>query len=85
MKTSYTVYPYELNDNVRKVGNVTKVGPNRILYALFNKQPRNKSKGDRSGIASVISSLLVDYKYCFCVHTYVFSSPKKCLVVLVPK
>ena len=33
-----TVYPYGLNDNVRKVGNVSKCGADMVVGTLFNKQ-----------------------------------------------
>ena len=35
-----TVSPYGLNDNVRKVGNVSKLGPSTVVHALFNSQRR---------------------------------------------
>ena len=33
-----TVYPYGLNDNVRRVGNISKQGPNIVVHTLFNRQ-----------------------------------------------
>ena len=36
-----TIYPYGLNDNVRKVGNIYKKGINNIVaMALYNKKKR---------------------------------------------
>ena len=39
-----TVYPYGLNDNVRRVGNVSKQGPNIVVHTLFNRQHRKFKK-----------------------------------------
>ena len=39
-----TVYPYGLNDNIRKVGNVSKLGRSTVVHALFNRQPRKFKK-----------------------------------------
>ena len=39
-----TVYPYGLNDNVRKVGNVSKCGGDIVVNTLFNKQQRKYRK-----------------------------------------
>ena len=39
-----TVYPYGLNDNVRRVGNVSKQGPNIVVHTLFNRQHRKSKK-----------------------------------------
>ena len=35
-----TIYPNGLNNNVKKFGNVSKIGVNRIVYTLFNKQQK---------------------------------------------
>ena len=36
-----SVYPYGLNDNVYKVGNISRLwGHGIIVYSLFNKHPR---------------------------------------------
>ena len=70
------VYPYGLNDNVRKVGNVSKVGT--VVHALFNKQPRKyqkrqgkrcRSRVERTLMAEKVDSLLANYKCCFSVRT----------------
>ena len=40
-----TIYPYGLNDNVKKVGNVSKKGTeNIVVWALFNKKQRKFKK-----------------------------------------
>ena len=40
-----TIYPYGLNGNVKKVGNVSKKGTeNIVVWALFNKKQRKLKK-----------------------------------------
>ena len=40
-----SIYPYGLNDNVRKIGNISqKIGDGTIVYSLFNRQPRKYKK-----------------------------------------
>ena len=44
-----TVYPYGLNDNVRKVGKVSKLGPSRVVHACstdsVGSSRRDKGRG----------------------------------------
>ena len=70
-----TVYPYGLNDNVRKVGNVSKLGPSTVVHALFNRQrkkfkkrqgKRHRSKVVREVMFEKVDSLLANYKSWFC-------------------
>ena len=45
-----SVYPYGLNDNVRKIGNISqKIGDVTIVYSLFNRQPRKYKKDNIKG------------------------------------
>ena len=45
-----TIYPYGLNDNVKKVGNVSKKGTeNIVVWALFNKKQRKFKKLSEKG------------------------------------
>ena len=90
-----TVYPYGLNDNVRRVGNVSKQGPNIVVHTLFNRQhgkfkkrvgKRHRSKVEREVMFEKVNSLLANYKcidFCFYVRTYVFSLPRKHLITLL--
>ena len=76
-----TVYPYGLNDNVRRVGNVSKQGPNIVVRTLFNRQhrkfkkrvgKRHRSKVEREVMVEKVNSLLANYKcidFCFYVRT----------------
>ena len=77
-----TVYPYHgLNDNVRRVGNVSKQGPNIVVHTLFNRQhrkfkkrsgKRHRSKVEREVMFEKVNSLLANYKFidfCFYVRT----------------
>ena len=37
------VFPYGLNDNVRKIGNISKRGTDEtVVWAIFNKRPRKR-------------------------------------------
>ena len=77
-----TVYPYGLNDNVRKVGNVSKTGSSTVVHALFNRQcrkfkkrqvKRHRSKVEREVMFEKVDSLLANYKcidFCFCLYVY---------------
>ena len=90
-----TIYPYGLNDNVRKVGNVSKLGPSTVVHALFNKQrrkfkkrqgKRHRSKVVREVIFERVDSLLANNKcidFCFYVCTYIFSLQRKHLMTLL--
>ena len=76
-----TVSPSGLNDNVRKVGNVSKLGPSTVVHALFNRQrrkfkkrreKRHWSKMEREVMFEKVDSLLANYKcidFCFYVHS----------------
>ena len=89
-----TVYPYGLNDNVRKVGNVSKCGGDLVVNTLFNKQQRkyrkrpphrHRKKVDIGNLADQVGALFSDYKscnFCFTLRCFVLSLPKKCMVVL---
>ena len=87
-----SVYPYGLNDNVSKVGNISrKLGKELIIYRLFNKQPRKyhvrKSKRNRHhrtfrDVQEELKSLLVDYKsgtFGHRLRTLILSIPRRCL------
>ena len=86
-----TVYLYGLNDNVRKVGNVSKRGGDIVVNTLFNKQPhkyrkrpphRHRKKFDIDNLADQAGALFSDYKscnFCFTLRCFV-RLPKKCMV-----
>ena len=81
-----TVYPCGLNDNVRKVGNVSKCGGD----TLFNKQPcKYRKRPPRRHrilliwlIRSVLYFLTISLATFFTLRCFVLSLPKKCMVVL---
>ena len=43
IKELCTIYPYGFNENIRKLGNISKL-PNIVEYALFNKYYRKYRK-----------------------------------------
>ena len=66
-----TLYPYGLNDNVRKFGNISKCKDEIIVNTLFNKQNRKfrkrqqrkrKSKRDLNKLTICLENLLTEYK-----------------------
>ena len=67
-----SIYPYGLNDNVRRVGNVSKmIGNGLNIYSLFNKQyhksrrrisKRRKGKGNVALLKHKLMQLLHHYK-----------------------
>ena len=66
-----TVYPYGLNDNVKKVGNISKIRNNLIIWNLFNKIPKkyrkrsptvSKRHNKRIDIGKDIETLLQNYR-----------------------
>lgn len=89
-----TVYPYGLNDNVRKVGNVSKYGPELVVHTLFNRQLRKfrkrkmrktKRKVEVRKLTEEVDTLLADYKCCnfgFRMRTFVLGLPRKYLLML---
>ena len=69
--TLHSIYPYGLNDNVRRVGNVSKLGPSKVVHALFNRQrrkfkkkqgKRHRSEVEREVMFEKVDSLLANYK-----------------------
>ena len=90
-----TIYPYGLNDNVKKFGNVSKIRLNRIVYSLFNKQPRkfrkrqqirHRKRIEKAAIDKMVGTWLTTYKnldFTFKLRTYIFSLPKNKLLQLL--
>ena len=58
-----TIYPYGLNDNVKKFVNVSKIGSNRIVYSLFNKQPRKFRKRQQMRHRKKIEKAAIDKRW----------------------
>lgn len=67
-----TYYPYGLNDNVRGVGNISRL-PDLIVYTLFNKRNRKRSayrakrssrKLNLNDLTSHLENCLHNYKSC---------------------
>ena len=89
-----TVYPYGLNDNVRKVGNVSKCSQEMVVNTLFNRQPRkfkkrqqqrHRRKVDLADLAAQVDTSLSEYKsytFCFNFRNLVLNLPKKCMMAL---
>ena len=88
-----SVYPYGLNDNVCKVGNVSrKLEQGLVVYCLFNRQPRKyrvrQSKRTRSRrafseIRNVLEELLLSYSsvlFSYKLRTFLLGLPKRCLM-----
>ena len=90
-----TVYPYGLNYNVRKVGNVLKCGPVLVVHTLFNRQlwklrkrkmRKTKWKVEVRKLTEEVDTLLADYKccnFCFRMCTLVLGLPRKYLLLLL--
>ena len=85
-----TIYPYGLNDNVRHIGNMSKMtGNNLIVYSLFNKQTtavrkrpkkRSKNKIDDKHLRQHFMDILGVYKspnFIHCIRTFLWTLPKR--------
>ena len=82
-------------DNVRKVGNVSKYGPELVVHTLFNRQLRKfrkrkmrktKRKVEVRKLTEEVDTLLADYKccnFCFRMRTFVLGLPRKYLLMLL--
>ena len=89
-----TFYPYGLNDNVRKVGNISKCKDEIVVNTLFHKQthkfrkrqPRKRRrKIDLDKLTERLETLLTNYKsyrFCFNVRSLILSLPRKCMITL---
>ena len=89
-----TYYPYGLNDNVRGVGNVSKMRDRLVVNTLFHKNKRRyrkrtchrrRRKYDLGNITNKLEHYLNNYKdsnFCFKVRTFILGLPKKymCMV-----
>ena len=92
-----TIYPYGLNDNVKKVGNISKKGTeNIVVWSLFNKRQRKFKKRShkrrrqhgktRTEIEHKLSSLLNNYNKPGIVHelsNLVFSLLQRKLGIII--
>ena len=84
-----TYYPYGLNDNIRGVGNISKMKCNMVVNRLFNKNKRklrvrktrrHRKKRDLGELTGCIEQYLVNYKihsFCFNIRTLILSLPKR--------
>lgn len=85
-----SIYPYGLNNNVRKIGNISqKIGDGTIVYSLFNRQPRKYKKRQHKRKRKKLEpihlqkqtiDLLKTYKSIHFnnnLRTYILSLPKK--------
>ena len=85
---------YGLNDNVRGVGNISKMKIDLVVNTLFNKHERKfrmrknrrqRKKRDLGELTDSIEHYLEKYKtcsFCFSVRTLILSLPRKwmCMV-----
>ena len=86
-----TFYPYGLNDNVRKVGNISKCKDKIVVNTLFHKQTRKfrkrqprkrRRKIEVTNLTESLETLLDNYKschFCFSIRSLVLSLPRKCI------
>ena len=88
-----TYYPYGLNDNVRKMGNISKCKGELVVNTLFNKQQRKyrkrrcrkRTKVNLEDLTARLETLLANYKsytFCFHVRSLILSLPRKCMLTL---
>ena len=89
-----TYYPYGLNDNIRGVGNISKMKNELVVNTLFiknkrklriRKNRRQRKKRDLGALTDCIEQYLENYKtcsFCFNVRTLVLSLPKKCMYMV---
>ena len=59
-----TFYPYGLNDNVRRVGNISKCKEELVVNKLFNKQQRKfrkRTKANLKDLTMRVENLLDNY------------------------
>ena len=89
-----TYYPYGLNDNIRGVGNISKMKNELVVNTLFNKNKRKlrirknrrqRKKRDLGALTDCIEQYLENYKtcsFCFNVRILVLSLPKKCMYMV---
>ena len=89
-----TYYPYGLNDNIRGVGNISKMKNELVVNTLFNKNKRKlrirknrrqRKKRDLGALTDRIEHYLENYKtcsFCFNVRTLILSLPKKCMCMV---
>ena len=90
----YTFYPYGLNDNVRKVGNISKCKYEIVVNTLFHKQTRKfrkrqprkrRKKIEINNLTESLEKLLDNYKSChffFSIRSLILSLPRKCMITL---
>ena len=88
------IYPYGPNDNVRKVGNISKCKDGIVVNTLFHKQTRNfrkrqprkrRRKIEVSNLTESLEKLLDNYKschFCFSIRSLILSLPRKCMITL---
>ena len=89
-----TFYPYGLNDNVRGVGNISKIKDNVVVFTLFNKHKRKfririynrkRRKYNLGNVNDSIEYYLENYKdcnFCFNIRNLVLSLPRKYMCVI---
>ena len=73
VKELATIYPFGLNDNLRKVGNISKKGiDNTVVLALFNRKiplrPSRKHRTTTKDIETTLRNLIRNHYKPWLVH-----------------
>ena len=76
-----TVYPYGLNDNIRRVGNISKQNDELIVWKFLNKhsktrnrkskRPSRKNTKNPTNPRDWLKNKLSNYKSMCCLHKYI--------------
>ena len=90
-----TFYPYGLNDNVREVGNISKMkGQGQLVVnTLFNRNKRkfrvhkHRKRRKERDLGDLTDSIqhLQNYKtcnFCFNIRSFILSLPRKCMCMV---
>ena len=84
-----SIYPYGLNDNVRKIGNISqKIGDGTIVYSLFNRQPRKYKKRQHKRKRNKLEPIHLQKQTIDLLKTYKsihFSNNRRTYILGLPK
>ena len=87
-------YPYGLNDNVRGVGNISKMKGEMVVNTLFNHQARKfrvrkrcrcRKKHKLDELTESLENYLRHYRntsFCFSVRSLLLSLPRRCMCMV---
>ena len=88
-----TYYLYGLNDNIKGVGNISKMKDRLVVNTLFHRNKRKYRKRNHrhrrkyhlGDITSKLEYFLQNYKdsnFCFNVRTFILGLPKRCICMV---